>query len=259
MVFVCLLFPSHSLWPHAPGGEGEAPGGGLGWHGPHAPWVGWPAGPGQTFIRVLSQALPPHQKQGQGHPLRQDQRQLCESQLQYSPSVTPSLTSTDYFKWIKHQKKNSSNFRHRFCERCLDKYSRWIPLIELGLSSIPDLIFITAEMHVRVQGRWRDKSFTCHTPTLMLKVQAGPSHDITPLFPSLSMPSWHFHSGDAESLTHLGISIAPFPEVFHRLSSLFSHTASFYSSFPFFFFFFLLNMKQGRNIHWRTKQLIYLW
>lgn len=74
---VCI-FPSHSLWPHAPGREGEALGWGFLRSGAHAPGGGWLKDPGQASLRELSEELPLDQSQGQGHPLRENQWQRCE-------------------------------------------------------------------------------------------------------------------------------------------------------------------------------------
>lgn len=76
-------FPSHSLWPHAPGREGEALGWGFLRSGAHAPGGGWLKGPGQASLWELSEELPPDQSQGQGHPLRENQWQCCEFAFLY--------------------------------------------------------------------------------------------------------------------------------------------------------------------------------
>lgn len=70
-----VSFPSHSFWPNAPGGEGETAGRVLVWHGAHAPRGSRSEGSGTASVRGLSEILPPHQGQGQGHPLWQDRRQ----------------------------------------------------------------------------------------------------------------------------------------------------------------------------------------
>lgn len=70
----CILSPSHPFRPNASGREGETAGGVFVRPGAPASRGCRPEGSVPTSVRGLSKELPPHQGQGQGHPLWEDWR-----------------------------------------------------------------------------------------------------------------------------------------------------------------------------------------
>lgn len=99
-----VSFPSYSFWPNASGREGKTASRVLIWHGAHAPGGSRSEGSGPAFVRGLSEILPSHQGQGQGHPLWEDRRQRGKQH-----SLNSHLL---WFRCVQNQQTDSAQHWH---------------------------------------------------------------------------------------------------------------------------------------------------